>query len=174
MPHILTGLNRVAVNRKKICLATSGSINVDKVLYAPYGKWRFQERKQRESNRRGGQIEMISVGQWNGPYMYRKITMNVKVLPNRIGNYMLGYIAEDGKFVPKYVGRSDHDLQGRLIKHITDGEEYETFVFKYARTVKEAYETECRNYHNFKEQLVNERHPDRPDYFDYDCPVCGK
>lgn len=117
---------------------------------------------------------MRNAENWCGPYEYRKITMKVKVEQDRRGNYMLGYINKSGEFIPQYVGRSDNDLQSRLIQHITEGDIYEVFIFKYARTLKAAYETECISYHEFEEQIDNVRHPDRPDYYDYICPICKK
>ena len=37
---------------------------------------------------------------------------------------------------------------------------------------KEAYEKECKNYHDFH-ALLNKIHLDRPDGASYHCPVCG-
>ena len=41
---------------------------------------------------------------------------------------------------------------------------------------KEAFEKECRNYHDFGGDdgiLDNKVHPDRPERTDYDCPICN-
>ena len=46
-----------------------------------------------------------------------------------------------------------------------------------ASNVKEAYDKECRNYHDFggDEGLLNNvKHPDKPAEQDYKCPICGE
>ncbi len=102
--------------------------------------------------------------------------------PGRPGNYAYGYIDDRGIFIVMYVGRSDSDLHQRIVHGISEYANnkklrYERFKFSYANSPKEAYEKECRNYHDFggdKKLLVNDIHPDTPDGCDYKCPVCGK
>jgi hypothetical protein len=109
---------------------------------------------------------------------YDEINNNIE--EGRIGNYAYGYINDNGLFVVRYVGRSDSDLKERIKHGITDMENdsscrYERFKFSYADTVKEAYEKECRNYHDFggdRGWLVNECHPAKPTDVDCVCPVC--
>lgn len=88
------------------------------------------------------------------------------------GNYALGYIKKDGVFIVQYVGRADSDVNARLKAHV--GEDYTLFKFSYATSPKEAFETECKNYHDFggNAKLNNEYHPDRPNKSSWKCPVC--
>ena len=109
---------------------------------------------------------------------YDEINRNIG--DNRIGNYAFGYINERGFFVVRYVGRSDSDLKTRIKHGITDMENaptcrYERFKFSYAETAKEAYEKECRNYHDFggSQKLLNIDHPAKPANSNETCPVCG-
>lgn len=99
----------------------------------------------------------------------------------RIGNYAFGYM-KDNNFCVKYVGRSDNDLRSRIKDRIhinpktkVESAEYEMFKFSYAKTVKEAFEKECKNYHDFggdQGKLDNKNHPDSPNGEDYKCPIC--
>lgn len=104
------------------------------------------------------------------------------VLPERIGNYAYGYLNNLGRFVVRYVGRSDSDLCERLKHGIADMEmdpsrRYECFKFSYAESAREAYEKECHNYHDFggdQGLLCNEIHPAKPEDYDGFCPICGQ
>ena len=94
------------------------------------------------------------------------------IVENKIGNYALGYINSRKNFVPKYVGRVDkRRLAKRLKEHLEEYEDCTHFMFSYAQNSKEAFEKECRNYHDFEKQLHNTNHPDKPDHTDYECPV---
>lgn len=104
-----------------------------------------------------------------------------KIESGRAGNYAYGYIDERGIFIVMYVGRSDSDLHERIAHGISEYAKnpslrYERFKFSYASSPKEAYEKECRNFHDFGEErlLVNDIHPSKPDGCEYKCPVCGK
>ena len=124
---------------------------------------------------------MASLGMGNShPLTVEKI--DEVVLPERIGNYAYGYLNNQGRFVVRYIGRSDSDLRER-IKHgvddmrIDSSLRYECFKFSYAESVKEAYEKECHNYHDFggdRGFLCNEIHPAKPEEYDGFCPICGQ
>lgn len=117
-----------------------------------------------------GKLEM------NGPYAFAKEVINQKVQSGKIGNYALGYVNEKNVFIVQYVGRSvDMGVQERLKSHIDEGDEYSDFKFSYANNEKEAYEKECRNYHDFGEDklLDNDIHPAKPKS-SWLCPVCGQ
>ena len=86
------------------------------------------------------------------------------------GNYALGRTNDQGRFVPKYVGRSDSDVAARLRVHAAEGK-YREFKFSYADSARKAFDKECRNYHDFESQLDNEAHPQRPSGKDWPCPV---
>ena len=116
---------------------------------------------------------MANLGMGTEFYDYSKDEMNACVASNKIGNYALGHENKEGKFVPEYVGRSDSDLLERLKSHIDEGDKYNSFKFCYKKTVKEAFEQECKNYHDFIDQLDNDIHPRRPVGKNYPCPVCG-
>ena len=52
---------------------------------------------------------------------------------------------------------------------------YKYILFSYAENSKEAFEKECKNYHDFGGDigsLDNDIHPDRPEGKDYECPIC--
>ncbi len=96
---------------------------------------------------------------------------------NTPGNFALGYVNDEKKFVIRFVGRDDVDLAGRLKKLALEKlEKCETFKFSYATTKNEAFQKECQNYHDFggsRKKLLNEKHPDRPQNSKYYCEICG-
>ena len=104
------------------------------------------------------------------------------VLKNSIGNYAYGYLNDKGVFIVCYVGRSDNDLKERIKHGIEDMKadptcRYERFKFSYADSIREAYEKECQNYHDFGGEegyLRNEVHPAKPEQYEGICPICGK
>ena len=79
-----------------------------------------------------------------------------------------------------YVGRSDKDnLNERLKDHRTNtspskNQQYAYFKFKITSSEKEAYEDECRLWHEHGAPPPdNMIHPDKPDGTTYSCPVTG-
>lgn len=114
-------------------------------------------------------------------YPFNQDEINRLIEPGRAGNYAYGYIDERGIFIVMYVGRSDNDLRQRIAHGIGEYAEnpslrYERFKFSYASTVQEAYEKECRNYHDFggeQGSLANTAHPARPEGSFLHCPICG-
>jgi hypothetical protein len=107
-----------------------------------------------------------------GSYSFDSATIETRVDECKVGNYALGY-TEGDVFYPKYVGRSDNDLQAELkAKLPTRSPTRQRFKFSYASSSREAFEKECRNYHDFK-GLENQNHPDRPEGQSYSCPVQG-
>jgi hypothetical protein len=109
----------------------------------------------------------------HGPYPLVNQDIDNHVNKERIGNYLLGSIVNE-EFVPRYAGRSDSDLNGRLKGHLRD--RYSHFKFDYAKSIIDAYNTECKHYHAFKdlnEPCDNDIHPRKPeDYPDIKCPYC--
>ena len=87
-----------------------------------------------------------------------------------IGNYTL-YTMDRESLRVKYVGRSDNDLQYRLLQHAERGE-YAAFAFQYAETLHDAFRVECRDYHYY-DNLDNRIHPDAPNWLGYVCPYCS-
>lgn len=108
--------------------------------------------------------------------------VNRLVAENRKGNYAFGYLDERGVFIVRYVGRSDTDLREEIKNGIANMEadnirRYDRFKFSYAETDQEAYEKECRNYHDFggvEGFLLNKIHPDKPEGYTGSCPICGE
>lgn len=107
----------------------------------------------------------------SGPFGLLAQTIDKNVRDQSIGNYALGYMKGD-KFIVKYVGRSDTNLNSRL--HSWVGKGYKLFKYSYASSVKQAFEKECVNYHDFggNQKLDNDIHPDRPSKKDWECPEC--
>ena len=95
---------------------------------------------------------MASLGMGNEYYKLSDIVVSMVIPDNKIGNYAFGYMDdEDGAFVVCYVGRSDSDLKREIKQQMkTDRAEGCThFMFSIAKSKKEAFEKECRNYHDF-------------------------
>ena len=114
-------------------------------------------------------------------YALTKEEIEQVVGENRIGNYAFGYLNAQASFIVRYVGRSDTDLRERIKHGISDMEadpscRYERFKFSYAASAQEAYEKECRNYHDFggdRGKLRNTIHPAKPEGYNGNCPVCN-
>ena len=110
----------------------------------------------------------------SGPYDLTQEKIEEKIEANKMGNYALGELKEEKGslvFIVKYIGRSDDCLRTRLKAHTNN---YDKFKFSYAKTVKEAFEKECNNYHDFGEakKLDNKVHPDRSKDENWKCPQC--
>jgi hypothetical protein len=86
--------------------------------------------------------------------------------PGAVGTYVL-YRGEE----PVYVGRSDRNLQQRLLQHAAycRGEYFGYDVHWHPLA---AFEVECSLYHALRLSLENVLHPDHPDYLEADCPFC--
>lgn len=90
------------------------------------------------------------------------------------GNYALGIISQKtNKFIVKYVGRSETDLNARLKQHVG---RHPKFKFSFAATPQEAFEKVCRNFHDFggTKKLMNNVHPIPPSDVEWICPFCDK
>lgn len=105
-----------------------------------------------------------------GAYSLNSESVNKAVSETSPGAYVLGEFKAD-HFQPRYVGRSDRNVRGRLIDHVSDTD-YSFFCFQYCGTVREAFEAECIFFHSFESDLDNKRHPDRPNGKDWSCPCC--
>jgi len=107
----------------------------------------------------------------NGSFALTEDNIDNEVTKRSAGTYALGYLNGENAFVVRYVGRSDDDVNGRLKQWVG---EYKSFKYGYSLSPKNAFDKECRLYHDFggKEKLDNEIHPDRPDNTDWECPIC--
>ena len=113
-----------------------------------------------------------------GPFALTDNEVNKRVPENVMGNYaFLQKKWLTDKYLVRYVGRSDSDLKKEIKQQMkTDCAKGCThFKFSIASTKKEAFEKECRNYHDFggRDHLHNENHPDKPDGTKYKCSVEG-
>jgi hypothetical protein len=115
-----------------------------------------------------------------GPFPLTKEAIDANV-EETIGNYALGTIeniktnnTSQNIFYVQYVGRSDN-INRRLKEHIE--EKYTYFRFTHSASLIAAYKKECRDYHAFgAEELDNIIHPAKPENAPADlrCPVCGQ
>ncbi len=75
---------------------------------------------------------------------------------------------------PRYVGRSDGNLYGRI-----RGRYYKYYRYRYCKTDKTAYYWECRYWHRYQDTIDNSfanggNHPAKPAYLDAVCHKCGR
>lgn len=118
------------------------------------------------------------------------IVKNVNLIKNEPGVYILGNKNSDGSYWGCYVGRSDEDISNRinhwlnLINGIESPEnDSEECVIEnkpiyywreYVNLAKEAYDLECRIYHDHDDGYTcNDIHPAKT-YNSWFCPICGK
>lgn len=112
-----------------------------------------------------------------GPYRLRQINID-QYVSSKSGAYCLTYSAGD-KNMACYVGRSDNDLNSRLKDHLPGNEidpciirkSVDKFYFQETNSTREAYDLECKWYHEYKPSC-NNIHPDKT-YLNWSCPVCG-
>lgn len=115
---------------------------------------------------------MASLGMGSNCYEFKEAAIDKEISETHPGNYALGY-QKSGTFYVQYVGRSDHDVAGRIKRHLKKS--YTHFKYCYATSPRDAYKRECKNYHDFggSDKLNNDIHPDRPDGTNWKCPCCG-
>jgi hypothetical protein len=99
-------------------------------------------------------------------------TFNIEALvtSRSPGVYVLDRTSSGG-FTTHYAGRADEDVAGRLKDHARNGI-YKYFKFDYASNVRQAFEMECRLYHDLNPP-DNKVHPAKPKGTYYACPVYG-
>ena len=112
---------------------------------------------------------MASLGM-SGPFPFTNTGIDNTIQSDKIGNYALGSANQDGTLNVAYVGRSDNDLNAEL-KQRLETHNHPNFKASYASSPKEAYEKECKNYHDF-DPSQNKIHPAKPNS-NYRCPICG-
>lgn len=113
-----------------------------------------------------------------GPFALIDNEVNKRVPENVMGNYAFlqkKWLTDE--YLVRYVGRSDSDLKKEIKQQMrTDRAKGCThFMYSIAKSKKEAFEKECRNYHDFGECdcLNNDIHPAKPAGTEYKCPVGG-
>lgn len=97
-----------------------------------------------------------------GPFPIEEVSARVSA--GVMGVYVL---SSDG-LEPTYVGRSDFDLQRRILQSASEGD-YVAFWFDYATSPMDAYKYECELYHEYN-PLDNEIHPAAPENTNWRCP----
>jgi len=105
-------------------------------------------------------------------YQLDRVTVEKFVPSGSIGNYQL----LDRASRIRYVGRSDTDLQSRLLRHV-DESPYCYFKYWTTDSPKSAYYEECKQYHKYEAYgwLLNKNHPDRPENMPHlCCPICSQ
>ena len=118
---------------------------------------------------------MASLGML-GPFALTDIDVNKRVPENVMGNYAFlqkKWLTDE--YLVRYVGRSDSDLKKEIKQQVKTDRAKGCTHFKYsiAKSVKEAFEKECKNYHDFGESecLYNDIHPAKPAGTKYECPI---
>lgn len=87
------------------------------------------------------------------------------------GFYKLGTIT-DGSFYTEYFGRSDRGLRERLLTHCRERPEMTHFEPVVTKSIRRAFQMECREWHLRGDRMDNEIHPARPNMLAYSCPYC--
>jgi len=107
-----------------------------------------------------------------GPYPLTPAKVDEVVRDRSCGNFAIGYLKQDGKFVVRYVGRADSDLNAVLKQQPTDVST--KFKWSYAPNEKTAFDKHCKTWHDFgaSAQLECEEHPEPPKGTNWKCPCC--
>ena len=101
-------------------------------------------------------------------------TVSLNVKKKSKGSYLLGFLDPEENFIPFYPGRSDTNVQNRLMKHVYFDIFTHFRVFPTNR-VRDAFNQECRDYHLLlRSEITNLIHPARPKGLPYKCPYCVK
>jgi predicted GIY-YIG superfamily endonuclease len=99
-------------------------------------------------------------------YRLRPWLVRALIPPALIGTYVL---YRDRK--PIYVGRSDRDLQQRLLQHAaTIRGDY--FTYDVHPNPMTAFDVECSLFHALADEVTNLIHPDRPNHQEATCLFC--
>lgn len=102
-----------------------------------------------------------------GPYPLTHSTIAAKVISGVPGMYILAPVLNNQAL---RVGRSDTNTNGRL-KAYLGNYSYGQFWFLYAQSPDEAYQMECKAYHELRPPH-NIIHPDAPTGSFVTCHVC--
>lgn len=83
------------------------------------------------------------------------------------------YRLADTPGYPRYIGRSDEDVQKRLLAHAREGR-FRYFLVEHIREPDDAFHRECQLFHYYRYQLRNVIHPNRPRGCGDACPKCSQ
>ncbi len=101
-----------------------------------------------------------------GPFLLEAKTLAREIDRALGGAFLLCDLAK----VVRAVGRSDRDLPADLLKRV-GGKDAVWFYYEYAQNPKEAFEMECKFYHQYLTTLTRRIHPVKPEGKDYKCPL---
>lgn len=103
-------------------------------------------------------------------YKYEPWLVKALIPEGYKGTYIL-YSWNDGEVKPTYIGRSDTDLQRRLINHPYLNKT-DFFEFHILESAEKCFLSEAALYHCFKGDLLNSIHPASPAFSTLSCPFC--
>lgn len=103
----------------------------------------------------------------SGPHSLTRQTVKREAKAGSIGVYLL---RNSRTGPPRYVGRSDTDVQDRLMDYVRD-DDYSYFSVEHYNSTRRAWNREANLYHYHKSTLDNKRHPAAP--AGMGCPRCG-
>lgn len=149
------------INRER-CVSTVGSnpcLSVSLVYYDPE---QFRSRKFKA-------VAMAKAMGLSSAFSLTSTGVAENVTRRSPGAYVLGKLGADGVFYIDYAGRSDDDVAGRLMEHVSEAPPQ--FCFAYYSSAEAAYLKECQLYHDFNPPK-NKVHPAKPRGSNRSCPVC--
>lgn len=108
------------------------------------------------------------------PRLYKFVPWLIRALIPKgcRGTYVL-YTRKENTIEPVYIGRSDTDLQRRLLSHpyLETADFFEYYTFD---TIEKTFISEAALYHCFEGMLLNHIHPSKPANSKLQCPFCLK
>ena len=105
-----------------------------------------------------------------GPFDYDSELIDLRVHRGTVGTFALGNMNGRGGLEVGYVGRSETDLNVELKRHLPKTK-FRYFKFRYASSAIEAFDRECKAYHDFHLEK-KQPHPARLANIAIVCPVC--
>jgi len=124
----------------------------------------------------------------DGPYRLTKEEIGRRIKDPMPGNFAIGRMTKDNRFLVRYVGRDDVDVRRGLLGALNAATQPgmmsrlmgaepadDCFKFSLAQGPQAAFEKHCRHFHHFnkKGNLRNRRHPRSPSNARLPCPICG-
>ncbi len=103
-----------------------------------------------------------------GPFRLNDDVIDREVAPYRPGVFVLGG-SGTSTLPDARVGRSDINVNNQLHVYV---DSYSYFSFEYCASARDAFEAECRLFHEVKPH-DNVVHPARPSGATWKCPGCG-
>lgn len=108
-----------------------------------------------------------------GPFKLDTPVIDSIVKSKRPGAMILGKLVNDN-FIARLMNLSGNDLNAALKRYIGS---HEHFYYEYADDAADAYYRLCNFYHIYNGKRLkvgNHIHPEKPQGWSIECPVCGK